>query len=155
VVRNATIIVEGDRILRVAPSNEPAPRGAQIIDLTRFTAIPGLIDVHTHMTYYWDQAPGTNPWRQPPRPPAQTVMLARENARKTLETGVTTVRDLGASNYTDIALRDSINKGVFVGPRMFVSGYGRSARVAPRAPASIRRSRRVGVYTTSRKSQTP
>jgi imidazolonepropionase-like amidohydrolase len=133
VLRNATIVVDGDKIVRIAPAGERVTiQGAEDIDLRRYTAIPGLIDAHTHMTYYWDQAPGTTPFRQPARPPAQTVLLARENARKTLETGVTTVRDLGASNYTDIALRDSINKGVFVGPRMFVAGFGLS-HAQPRA----------------------
>jgi imidazolonepropionase-like amidohydrolase len=63
-------------------------------------------------------------------------MAAAENARRTLETGVTTVRDLGASNYADIAMRDSINKGAMVGPRMFVSGYGLSRlSTPPRADA--------------------
>jgi imidazolonepropionase-like amidohydrolase len=65
-------------------------------------------------------------------------MLARENARKTLETGVTTVRDLGASNYTDIALRDSINRGAAIGPRMFVAGYGLShAQVRPGVDTTV------------------
>jgi len=57
---------------------------------------------------------------------AVTVFLAQENARKTLETGVTTVRDLGASEYADIAMRELINRGAMAGPRMFVSGYGLS-----------------------------
>ena len=131
VVRDASIIVDGERVVRVAPGRDALPRNAEVIDLRRYTAIPGLIDVHTHMTYYWDQSPGTTPFRQPARAPAQTVALARENARKTLETGVTTVRDLGASNYTDIAMRDSINRGAFVGPRRFVAGFGLS-RAQPR-----------------------
>ena len=59
-------------------------------------------------------------------------MAAAANALKTLETGVTTVRDLGASNYTDIAMRDSINKGAMIGPRMFVAGYGLSKLTVPR-----------------------
>ena len=55
---------------------------------------------------------------------AEAVFLAQENARRTLESGVTAVRDLGASNYTDVALRDSINKAGWIGPRMFVAGSG-------------------------------
>ena len=63
-------------------------------------------------------------------------MLAAENARRTLETGVTTVRDLGASNDTDYAMRDLINMGKMIGPRMFVAGQGLSAppRAAPPNP---------------------
>jgi imidazolonepropionase-like amidohydrolase len=88
------------------------------------------------MTYYWDHAPGTTPWTQPPRRPQVTVFLAQENARKTLETGVTTVRDLGASDYNDLAIRDLINRGAMVGPRMFASGFGISrARGTPRPGA--------------------
>jgi len=124
VVPQGVIIVSGDKIVRVAGPRDALPANAQVVDLTRYTAIPGLIDLHTHMTYYWDAASGTDPWRQPARTPEQTVQLARKNGEKTLETGVTSVRDLGASNYTDVALRDSINKAGWIGPRMFVAGFG-------------------------------
>jgi imidazolonepropionase-like amidohydrolase len=110
--KDACISVESDRIQSVGPC-----QGA-VTDLSRYTAIPGLIDVHTHMTYILD-----NPVSQSARP-AAVVFLSQENARKTLETGVTTVRNLGASDYADIAMRDLIDKGLMVGPRMFVSGYG-------------------------------
>jgi imidazolonepropionase-like amidohydrolase len=128
VVPNGTVIVDGNKIVRVAAANEAVPRGAEVLDLRKYTAIPGLIDVHTHMTYSWDEAPGTTPFRQAQRTPEQRMAGAARNALKTLETGVTTVRDLGASGYADIALRDSINKGVYPGPRMFVAGSGISRR---------------------------
>ena len=125
---DAVIIVQADTIVRVGVGAGAVPVGARIIDLRRYTAIPGLVDVHTHMTYWRDK---TMPGANGPRSRDSVVMAAAENARKTLETGVTTVRDLGASNYADIAMRDSINKGVMVGPRMFVSGYGLSKLVTP------------------------
>src|SRR5262245_36385245 len=125
VLTNVVIVVDNDRILSVGTAAPPA--GAEIVDLGRYTLVPGMIDVHTHMTYYWDRAPGTRPLGQPRRPAGVTVVLAAENARKTLETGVTTVRDLGASNETDYAMRDLINIGQMVGPRMFVAGQGLSA----------------------------
>ncbi|MEP7344901.1 MAG: amidohydrolase family protein, partial [Gemmatimonadaceae bacterium] len=99
--------------------------GARVIDLRPLIGLPGLIDVHTHMTYYWDHAPGTRPWaRLGTFSTPVLVYLAQENARHTLETGVTTVRDLGAGDYGDIAMRTLINRGDMVGPRMFVAGRG-------------------------------
>lgn len=150
VVPNGVVIVDGDKIARIAGPSDALPSGATVIDLTRYTAIPGLIDVHTHMTYYWDPASGTDPWRQPSRRPEETVQLARANAMRTLEAGVTTVRDLGSSNYTDIALRDSINKAGWLGPRMFVSGYGLSrARRPYRQNADTMRTTRGRIYDIS------
>jgi imidazolonepropionase-like amidohydrolase len=130
VITDAVIVVDNDRITSVGTAAPPA--GAEMIDLSRFTVIPGLIDLHTHMTYFWDRAPGTRPLNQPRRPSGVTTVLAADNARKTLETGVTTVRDLGASGDVDYAMRDLINIGRMVGPRMFVAGQGLSA---PRADA--------------------
>ena len=132
VVNDAVVVVQGDRIMNVGSGAASVPNGAQLIDLRPLTGIPGLIDVHTHMTYYWDQQPGTQPWsQQGRRRSAETVFLAQENARKTLETGVTTVRDLGASEYGDIVMRDLINRGAMVGPRMFVAGFGLSRQRTP------------------------
>jgi len=125
VTTNAVIVVDNDRIASVGTSTPPS--GAEIIDLTRYTIIPGLIDVHTHMTYYWDRTPGTRPLGQPRRPAGVTTVLAADNARRTLETGVTTIRDLGATNEVDYAMRDLINLGKMIGPRMFVAGQGLSA----------------------------
>ena len=124
VLTNVLVITENDRIKSIG-TNTAVPQGAEVIDLSRYTGLPGLIDAHTHMTYYWDQKPGTKPWSQlSARVPSMSMFLAQENARKTLETGVTTVRNLHAAEYTDIAMRDLINIGAMIGPRMFVSGYG-------------------------------
>jgi imidazolonepropionase-like amidohydrolase len=137
VITNAVIVVENDRIVSVGTA--PPPAGAAIIDLRRFTVIPGMIDVHVHMTYFWDGTPGTRPLGQPRRPAGVTTVLAADNARRTLETGVTTVRDLGAANEVDYAMRDLINMGKMVGPRMFVAGQGLSAaRDVPVDPEAFR-----------------
>ena len=137
VITNAVIVVDNDRIVSVGTGAPPA--GVEVVDLSRFTVIPGMIDVHVHMTYFWDGAPGTRPLGQPRRPAGVTTVLAAENARRTLDTGVTTVRDLGASNEVDYAMRDLINMGKMVGPRMFVAGQGLSAgRDVPVDPEAFR-----------------
>ena len=123
VIDGALVTIQGDRILSVAGGNPAPPPGAEVVDWSRYYGLPGLIDVHTHMTYYWDRKAGTRPLGQN-RMAAETVFLAQENARKTLEAGVTAVRDLGSQEFTDIAMRDLINRGAMLGPRMFVCGYG-------------------------------
>jgi imidazolonepropionase-like amidohydrolase len=121
-LRDAVVVVEGEKVTAVGTV---VPAGATLIDLSRYTGLPGLIDAHTHMTFWWDPVAGTRPWAQLGSLGAPvTVFLAQENARKTLEAGVTTVRDLGSWEYADIAMRNLINRGAMVGPRMFVAGYG-------------------------------
>jgi len=137
VVTNAVVIVDDDRVRSVATGNAAIPSGAEVIDLSRYTGIPGLIDAHTHITYYWDGV--TTPRYEPPRHPAVTAFLAQENARNALEAGVTTIRNLNALDGIDLAMRDLINLGKMIGPRMFVSGLGiRITRsTAPPAPIGI------------------
>jgi imidazolonepropionase-like amidohydrolase len=141
VLNDAVVVIQGERITSVGTGKSALPRDAEVIDLRRFTGLPGLIDVHTHMTYYYDPTTKTSPLRQPRTLPAVAVFLAQENARRTLEAGVTTVRDLGASDYKDIAMRDLINRGAMIGPRLFVAGYG----LVRRNPASSSASRGAAV----------
>ena len=127
VLDHPLVLIENGRIKSVeagVSGQAPQPPGAaDVIDWSRYYGLPGLIDVHTHMTYYWDRKQGPTP-RGGRRSPAETVFMAQANAKKTLESGVTSVRDLGSSDYTDIAMRNLINTGYMVGPRMFVCGYG-------------------------------
>ncbi len=132
---NAIVIVEGDRIRAVTSDAAAIPARAEIIDLSKYTGLPGLIDVHTHMTMYTDETPGEPMLKQlTSNPPAVEVFLARKGALRTLEAGVTTVRDLGADQYMDIAMRDLINRGEMIGPRMFVCGYGLYVTNTPYKP---------------------
>jgi imidazolonepropionase-like amidohydrolase len=125
VLQDAVVLVNGDRITSVYAGNAPIPPAARVIDLRPLTAIPGLIDVHVHMTFYWDQARGSRPWTQfGTLGPEVTVFLAQENADRTLSAGVTTVRDLGAFEGTSFAMRNLIERGAMKGPRMFVAGCG-------------------------------
>src|SRR6202140_2616291 len=121
----AIVIVEGGKIRSVTTNTSDIPAGAEVIDLSKYTGLPGLIDVHTHMTIYTDEKPAEPMLNKPTaNSPAVEVFLARKGAMRTLESGVTMVRDLGSDQYMDIAMRDLINHGEMIGPRMFVVGYG-------------------------------
>jgi imidazolonepropionase-like amidohydrolase len=123
VVTNVVVVVKGNRIDSIGNAASQIPNGAQVIDLSAYTGMPGMIDVHTHLTYWWDKNPRTNPNAEVAGMlPQELVFLAQENARKCIEIGVTTVRDMAARNYSDIAMRNLINRGAMIGPRMFVAG---------------------------------
>jgi imidazolonepropionase-like amidohydrolase len=135
-VKDAVVVIDGERIASVGRGDAAIPADATVIDLRRFTGIPGLIDVHTHLTYFWDPASGTRPFDPVnlDEHPAVTVFKAQESARRTLAAGVTTVRDLGSRQNNDIAMRDLINSGRMVGPRMFVCGNPLHITYAPGRP---------------------
>jgi len=128
---NAIVIVEGDRVKEVTTDAKRIPAGAEVVDMSQYYGIPGMIDVHTHLTIYTDETPGVPMLKQLSNPPAVEVFLARKGALRVVEAGVTTVRDLGADQYNDIAMRDLINRGEMIGPRMFVAGYGLNVTQTP------------------------
>lgn len=132
---NAIVIVEGDRVREVTTDAKRIPAGAEVVDLSKYYGIPGMIDVHTHLTIYTDETPGVPMLKQLTNPPAVAVFLARKGAMRLLEAGVTTVRDLGSDQYNDIAMRDLINRGEMIGPRMFVAGYGLNVTQTPTGKA--------------------
>ena len=114
-IPNATIVVENGSIVGV---NVAAPSGAEVIDLSHGTCMPGLMDVHDHLTMEPTQSGYESLGVSVPRQAVAGV----KNARLTLRAGFTTVRNVGASGYSDVALRDGINAGEVDGPRLFVSG---------------------------------
>jgi imidazolonepropionase-like amidohydrolase len=132
---NAVVMVRNGRIEKLLTSDAAIPADAKVIDLHQYTGVPGLIDVHTHMTFWSDPKAGTPPFEQYAKQrSAFLVYMGQENARKTLEAGVTTVRDLGSDHYDDIVMRDLINRGAMVGPRMFVAGCGLTVTSEPFKP---------------------
>ena len=118
-VTNQAILIEGDRIKQVGPAQSvQAPAGARVIDLSNATVLPGLIDCHTHLT----GEPGHNGYEALGISVPREALYGAKNAKLTLEAGFTTVRNVGANGYSDIALRDAINAGDVPGPRIDASG---------------------------------
>src|SRR3989449_10618975 len=101
---NAVVIVEDDRMQSVASGNLAIPSGAEVIDLSRYTGVPGLIDGHTHITYYWDGV--SIPRYEPPRHSAVVAFLAQENAQRALEAGVTANRKRNSPARADVPIRE-------------------------------------------------
>ena len=114
------VSIEGGKVVAVQPWFADAARGARVLDWTAWTVVPGLMDMHTHISEEAETADIAAPLKISP---AQQAFIGAMNARKTLQAGFTTVRDVGVyRGFADIALRDAINAGEIPGPRMFVAG---------------------------------
>ena len=127
-VQNAVVIIHGDKIVD-AGSNLPIPNGAQVIDLGDATLSPGFMDAHTHLTADFSGNYNEHRLQEVDLNVSEQAIIATAHARTTVEAGFTTVRDLGSRfvgsrEFVDVALRNSINKGVVVGPRMLVATKG-------------------------------
>jgi imidazolonepropionase-like amidohydrolase len=119
VLTGQCISITDDKITAIA-SCGPTPKGAERVDWSGFTVLPGLIDLHTHLADAGQSADLGLPLKTSP---AATALIGAHNARLTLEAGFTTVRDVGTyRGLTDIVLRNAINAGHVPGPRMFVAG---------------------------------
>lgn len=126
--QNGVVIVQGNKIVD-AGSNLPAPADAQVIDLGDATLSPGFMDGHTHLTLDFSGNYNERRLKEVDMNVSEQAILATAYARATVEAGFTTVRDLGSRfvashEFVDVALRNSINKGVVVGPRMLVATFG-------------------------------
>ena len=120
-------MIQGGKI-QAAGSGLAIPAGANVIDLGDATLLPGFIDAHVHLTgesgdnWYEDTVNGMR------QTVAEQAIRSTDYARKTLLAGFTTVRNVGAGDYIDIGLRNTINAGVVPGPRMLVAAYSLGAR---------------------------
>jgi imidazolonepropionase-like amidohydrolase len=112
------IVIVGNKITSVLSGNAPSISGATIVDLGDATLLPGFIDVHTHLT----SEVGGGGYEALGISAPRAALIGAKNARLTLLAGFTTVRNVGAEGYADVALRDAINAGDVIGPRMQVSG---------------------------------
>jgi imidazolonepropionase-like amidohydrolase len=120
VLQNQVILVRGERIESIQPGSAAIPKDARIIDLSTSTVMPGLIDCHTHLADIVEGPSSADPltWSA-----AQYAFLGVQHARATLLAGFTTVRDVGTyRGFVDVALRNAINDGTVIGPRMKVAG---------------------------------
>ena len=127
-IQNGVVIVQGDKIVDVG-SNVVIPSDAKVIDLGDVTLSPGFMDAHTHLTF--DYAGNFNERRlkELQTNVSEMAIMATTYARATVEAGFTTVRDVGSRfvgshEFVDVALRNAINKGIVVGPRMLVATKG-------------------------------
>lgn len=114
----STVVVTDDRITSIAPGRGEAPAGAEIVDLGDKTLLPGLIDLHVHLT----GDPGGDYRSEAVDPDEWGVVVGAKNARLTLRAGFTTVREAGSAQYTAFALRRGTAEGMIEGPRIVAAG---------------------------------
>jgi imidazolonepropionase-like amidohydrolase len=120
VLTDQTILISGERITAVGPAASTAiPAGAELVDLSGATVLPGLVDAHVHLT----GDPTLHGYKSLGVSDIRAAMYGAHAARVTLQAGFTTVRNVGAGGFGDVALRDAIDEGELEGPRMRVAGY--------------------------------
>ncbi len=143
---DAVIVVAGSRIARVGGA-EPVPAGARIVELGDTTLLPGFIDAHAHLGFEFDADYHRHQFNLLMRFPAEQAHYAGVYARRTLEAGFTTVRNVGSRYFLDVGLRNAIDAGVVPGPRILTAAHSISAtggscdqppfppdRIAPKQP---------------------
>lgn len=137
VIKNPIIVIDGGVIVDIVTDRQALANDMPIIDLSNYTAIPGLIDAHVHLSFALPKKSSGSPWHSYSTTASPTLLFySKANAFKTLETGVTTVRDLSANDYLNIQIRDLIAAGEMTGPRTFAAGYGLHPTLSITKPGS-------------------
>ncbi|MEP6634327.1 MAG: amidohydrolase family protein, partial [Luteimonas sp.] len=116
------VVVQGKRIVAVGET-AAIPAGARVVDLGDATLLPGFIDAHVHIADDYNENWAQGVYEGMLRFPVEQSFHAARNAKTTLEAGFTTVRNVGASDFVDVALRNAIDQGITEGPRMLVAGH--------------------------------
>ena len=114
----ATITVADGRIVSIAEGFQPAPAGAEVVELRDKTVLPGLVDLHVHLT----GDPGGDFWKEAVESDEWGVVVGAKNARLTAKAGFTTVREAGSAQHTAFALRRGTEEGLIPGPRIVAAG---------------------------------
>ncbi len=154
VIEKGTVVVDGNSIKFVGPNRKYQPsKKDTVFHISGKTILPGLIDAHVHLSVDGSPDPITSLLKESI---PQTTLKAADHARRTLEAGITTVRDMGGKDYIDLALRDGIALGVLEGPRMLCSGklicmtgghgwqFGREANGVDEVRAAVREQLKAG-----------
>ncbi len=149
-----TVVVDGNLVKFVGPAKKyPSSKKDAVFDISGKTVLPGLIDAHIHICVDGSPDPITSLLKDSV---PQITLKAADHARRTLEAGVTTVRDMGGKDYIDIAIRDGIESGILQGPRMLCSGkpvcmtgghgwqFGREANGMDEVRAAVREQLKAG-----------
>ena len=125
-IANAVVLVQGSKIL-AAGAGVAVPADATVVDLGDATLLPGFIDSHTHLTGQAGESYVPDFFEGLQRPPTEQAFYGAEYARKAVEAGFTTVRDVGSEKDIDVGLRNAIDAGLVPGPRMLVARYALGA----------------------------